>query len=93
MKNLYDEMPNGYQESIQKGLGAVRYFSRNMSFETGSEEERIARLKKEIEAADAIVIGAGAGISTSAGLTVKSKFVCKLLLGTCGAKGCLASLS
>jgi uncharacterized protein with ParB-like and HNH nuclease domain len=25
--------------------------------------------------------------------TVKSKFVCKLLLGTCGAKGCLASLS
>ena len=69
MKNLYDEMPNGYQESIQKGLGAVRYFSRNMSFETGSEEERIARLKKEIEAADAIVIGAGAGISTSAGLT------------------------
>lgn len=24
---------------------------------------------------------------------VKSKFVCKLLLGTCGAKGCLASLS
>ena len=26
-------------------------------------------------------------------LRVKSKFVCKLLLGTCGAKGCLASLS
>lgn len=29
MKNLYDEMLNGYQESIQKGLGVVRYFSRN----------------------------------------------------------------
>jgi NAD-dependent SIR2 family protein deacetylase len=69
MKNLYDEMPNGYQESIQKGLGVVRYFSRNMSFGTGSKEERIARLKKEIEAADAVVIGAGAGLSTSAGLT------------------------
>ena len=68
MKNLYDEMPNGYQESIQKGLSAVRYFSRNMSFGTGSKEERIARLKKEIEAADAIVIGAGAGLSTSAGM-------------------------
>jgi hypothetical protein len=27
------------------------------------------------------------------GTEVKSKFVCKLLLGTCGAKGCLASLS
>ena len=69
MKNLYDEMPNGYQESIQKGLGAVRYLSRNMSFGTGSKEERIARLKKEIEATDAVVIGAGAGLSTSAGLT------------------------
>ena len=69
MKNFYDEMPNGYQESIQKGLSAVRYFSRNMSFQTGSEEEEIARLKQEIEAADAIVIGAGAGLSTSAGMT------------------------
>ncbi len=69
MKNLYDEMPNGYQESIQKGLGAVRYFSRNMSLGTGAKAERIARLKREIEAADAIVIGAGAGLSTSAGLT------------------------
>lgn len=69
MTNLYDEMPNGYQQSIQKGLSAMRYFSRNMSFPTGSKEEQIARLKKEIEAADAVVIGAGAGLSTSAGLT------------------------
>ena len=69
MTNLYDEMPNGYQKSIQKGLSAVRHFSRNMSFSTGSKEEQIARLKKEIEAADAVVIGAGAGLSTSAGLT------------------------
>ena len=69
MKNFYDEMPNGYQESIQKGLGAVRYFSGNMLFGTGSKEERIARLKEEIDTADAIVIGAGAGLSTSAGLT------------------------
>lgn len=69
MKNLYSKLPNGYQESIQKGLGAVRYFSRNMSFGAGTEEERIGRLKKEIESADAIVIGAGAGLSTAAGLT------------------------
>ena len=69
MKNLYDEMPNGYQESIQKGLSAVRYFSRNMTFETGSKEERLSGLKKEIEEADAIVVGAGAGLSASAGLT------------------------
>ena len=69
MKNLYSELPNGYQESIQKGLRAMRYFSRNMSFGAGTEEERIGRLKKEIESADAIVIGAGAGLSTAAGLT------------------------
>ena len=69
MKNLYSELPNGYQESIQKGLGAVRYFSRNMSFGTGTDEERIGRLNEEIKNADAIVIGAGAGLSTAAGLT------------------------
>ena len=69
MKSLYSELPNGYQESIQKGLGAVRYFSRNMSLGTGTDEERIGRLKDEIENADAIVIGAGAGLSTAAGLT------------------------
>ena len=69
MNNLYSELPNGYQESIQKGLRAMRYFSRNMSFGAGTEEERIGRLKKEIESADAIVIGAGAGLSTAAGLT------------------------
>lgn len=69
MKNLYSELPNGYQESIQKGLCAMRYFSRNMSFGAGTEEERIGRLKKEIESADAIIIGAGAGLSTAAGLT------------------------
>ncbi len=69
MKNLSDGMPNGYQESIQKGLSAARYFGRNMSFGTYSKEERIFGLQKEIETADAIVIGAGAGLSTSAGLT------------------------
>ena len=31
--------------------------------------EQIAKLKEEIQNADAIVIGAGAGLSTSAGLT------------------------
>lgn len=69
MRNNYSDLPNGYQESIQKGLNAVRYFSRNMSFGEGTKEERIARLKEEIRTADAVVIGAGAGLSTSAGLT------------------------
>ena len=62
-------MPNRYQESIQKGLSAVRYFSRNMSFGEGTKEERIAKLNEEIKTADAVVIGAGSGLSTSAGLT------------------------
>ncbi len=49
MKNLYDDMPNGYQETINKGMSAVRYFSRNMSYGKGSKEEQINRLKKEIK--------------------------------------------
>lgn len=36
---------------------------------TGNYSDNIKRLKSEIETADAIVIGAGAGLSTSAGLT------------------------
>lgn len=67
MKSLYEDMPNGYREMIQKGLTAVRYFSRNMFCGHGAKEENIQRLKQEIETADAIVIGAGAGLSTSAG--------------------------
>ena len=50
-------------------MRAVRYFSRNVSCGKGTREEQIVRLKKEIETADAIVIGAGAGLSASAGLT------------------------
>ena len=50
-------------------MSAVRYFSRSMSYGKGSRDEQIARLKIEIETADAIVIGAGAGLSTSAGFT------------------------
>ena len=62
-------MPNGYEESIRKGMSAVKYFGRNVSYGKGTKEENIARLKKEIETADAVVIGAGAGLSTSAGFT------------------------
>ena len=35
---------------------------------TGNYSEQIERLKKEIETADCILIGAGAGLSTSAGM-------------------------
>lgn len=69
MKNFYDDMPNGYQESIQRGLGAVRMISGQIGHGTGTRAEQLSRLKNEIDDADAIVIGAGAGLSTSAGLT------------------------
>lgn len=29
MKNRYDYLPNGYQETIEKGLNALHVFSRN----------------------------------------------------------------
>ena len=66
MNSFYN---NGYQETIQKGLSAVRSFHSGISTGAGSRNERIERLKKEIESANAIVIGAGAGLSTAAGLT------------------------
>ena len=66
MNSFYN---NGYQETIQKGLSAVRFFRSGISTGAGSRNEQIERLKKEIESANAIVIGAGAGLSTAAGLT------------------------
>ena len=69
MNRNYADMPNGYLETIQKGLLAVQRFDGGLSRGTGSRNERIQRLKTEIETADAVVIGAGAGLSASAGLT------------------------
>ena len=69
MNQNYNEMPNGYLESINKGIQTVRSFSRHFSRGKGSEEEQLRRLTDELRSADAVVIGAGAGLSTSAGLT------------------------
>lgn len=63
------KQPNGYIETIEKGMSAVRYFSRNISYGKGNKTEQIERLRNEINSADAVVIGAGAGLSTSAGFT------------------------
>ncbi len=65
MKN-YDYLPDGYQETIRKGLGALRLFSR-LCRGIGTREEQLERLRTELKAADAVVIGAGAGLSASAG--------------------------
>lgn len=47
----------------------MRYFSRSMHYGEGDLAAQTARLQEEIKTADAIVIGAGAGLSTSAGFT------------------------
>ena len=69
MNRNYTEMPNGYLETIQKGIAGVRRFSSGISRGNGTRQENLDRLKNEIETADAIVIGAGAGLSTAAGFT------------------------
>ncbi|EJP19913.1 hypothetical protein HMPREF1142_1682 [Peptostreptococcaceae bacterium AS15] len=68
MKNYYDEK-NGYRQTIQKGLMGARSFGRDMSTEKSTIKEAIEKLKNEIKNTKAIVIGAGAGLSTSAGLS------------------------
>ena len=69
MNQNYNEMPNGYLESINRGIRTVREFSGKMTRGMGTREEHRERLSEELRNADAIVIGAGAGLSTSAGLT------------------------
>ena len=69
MKQNYSELPNGYLESIDRGIRAVRHFRGGLTEGILSRDEAISRLKTEIETAEAIVIGAGAGLSTAAGLT------------------------
>ena len=63
------KQPNGYTETIRRGLAGVRSFKKGVSFGRGSEAEQLKRLGAALENADAVVIGAGAGLSTSAGLT------------------------
>ena len=45
------------------------YFSRLTKQSTESFSEQIDKLKNAIESADAVVIGAGAGLSAAAGYT------------------------
>ena len=47
----------------------MNYFRERMSEGIGTKEEQIAKLKKSFTSAESIVIGAGAGLSTSAGFT------------------------
>ena len=67
MKRNYFKQPDGYRETIKRGIAGVQAFRGGLTEGTLPREEALARLKTEIETADAIVIGAGAGLSTSAG--------------------------
>ena len=61
--------PNGYLESIGKGIEGISRFHGGVYYGSGDKAADIARLCEEIQTADAIIIGAGAGLSTSAGFT------------------------
>ena len=63
------KISDGYRESISKGIAAMQYFKGRVKYGTGDREEQLQRLKNEIRSCDAILIGAGAGLSTSAGLS------------------------
>lgn len=58
---------NGYEETIRRGIAGVRRFKGGISRETPDKDVEIKRLKQALKEADAVVIGAGAGLSTSAG--------------------------
>ena len=67
MKIFSGKKKSDYSSTLQKGILFVRRLRGGITFDTGSREENILRLKDEIRTADAIVIGAGAGLSTAAG--------------------------
>ena len=68
MKENYNKT-DGYRENIEMGLKGLKTVGKSIYSESELNKEKIEFLKNEIENADAIVIGAGAGLSTSAGFT------------------------
>ena len=69
MRLFSNKQKADYTQTLQKGISYVRGLRGGITDDTGGREENIRRLKDEIETADAIVIGAGAGLSTAAGFT------------------------
>ncbi len=67
MNRNYFKQPDGYRETIERGIAGVQRFRGGLTKGNLSREESIQGLKTEIAEADAVVIGAGAGLSTSAG--------------------------
>ncbi len=67
MNRNYFKQPDGYRETIERGIAGVRRFRGGLTEGNLPREKAIQKLKTEIAKADAVVIGAGAGLSTSAG--------------------------
>ena len=67
MNRNYFKQPDGYCETSERGIAGVQSFRGGLTEGNLSWEESIQRLKTELAEADAVVIGAGAGLSTSAG--------------------------
>ena len=69
MKHYFRNKPNGYERTIEEGLRYVRSLSGKAYGVPEDRDEQIRALRSELDTADAVVIGAGAGLSTSAGFT------------------------
>ncbi len=69
MKSSYPDIPNGYMETISEGMKCIGFLDWKLTRGNGS----VKALKEAMDDADAIVVGAGAGLSTSAGLTYSGK--------------------
>ena len=63
MRGSFLDRPNGYIESIRMGQTIMHSLSGKLVYGTGPINERIEKLSDAIEQADAIIIGAGAGLS------------------------------
>ncbi|MBQ5976910.1 MAG: hypothetical protein IJL51_02085 [Oscillospiraceae bacterium] len=69
MSRFFIQHKPDYSQTLRKGVDYVRGLRGGITDDTGSREDNLRRLKEEIVAADAIVIGAGAGLSNAAGFT------------------------
>lgn len=66
--SVYDKSYD-YSELMHKAIGGAMSFIKDVSSEKGTYEDNINYLEEELRTADAIVVGAGSGLSTSAGFT------------------------
>ena len=69
MKKYYDKINNGYLYTVHKGIESDFFDQVISAGKDLPKKEKIQYLKEELSSADAILIGAGLGLSASAGFT------------------------